>query len=138
MAENQRDFKGVWIPAKVWLDDRLSIMDKYYMSVYLQCDRIVYEADEMMKQIASKSTICASRKKLAELGLVALITDPEYAKEVVLRRKHTGHSCAWCGGKTFALQEHHYPIPKHKGGTETVLICPNCHYEYHALLKDEE
>ena len=41
--------------------------------------------------------------------------------------------CEWCNGITFVLNEHHYPIPKKDGGTETVNICPNCHYEYHSL-----
>lgn len=137
MAENQRDFKGVWIPKAIWLDERLGLMDKYYMAVYLQCDRITVEADKMMEQIASRTTICASKKKLVELGMVSLVTDPEHAKSVVLRRKGLGSRCEWCGASTFALQEHHFPIPKCKGGNKTVRICPNCHYEYHALLELE-
>lgn len=28
MAENERDFKGVWIPKAVWLDERLTALDK--------------------------------------------------------------------------------------------------------------
>ena len=28
MAEQERDFKGVWIPKEVWLDTRLSALDK--------------------------------------------------------------------------------------------------------------
>lgn len=28
MAENERDFKGVWIPKSVWLDERLTALDK--------------------------------------------------------------------------------------------------------------
>lgn len=28
MPENERDFKGVWIPREVWLDDRLNMLDK--------------------------------------------------------------------------------------------------------------
>lgn len=28
MAENERDFKGIWIPKDVWLDDRLTALDK--------------------------------------------------------------------------------------------------------------
>ena len=133
----ERDFKGVWIPAGIWNDSRLSLIEKYYMAVYLHCDRIASEADLMMEQIASKSTICSSRKKLVELGLVSVITDPEHAKKVVLHRKNQGQPCQWCGVRTFALQDHHYPIPRSKGGIETVRICPNCHYEYHLLIGNE-
>ena len=39
--------------------------------------------------------------------------------------------CEWCGCYTAVLHKHHYPIPKSKGGTETVNICPNCHHEFH-------
>lgn len=39
--------------------------------------------------------------------------------------------CSWCEVKTSVLHEHHYPIPKCKGGKSVVNICPNCHHEYH-------
>ena len=42
-----------------------------------------------------------------------------------------GYVCEWCGVKTSVLCAHHYPIPKSKGGTETVNICCNCHHEFH-------
>ena len=32
MAENERDFKGVWIPKIIWLDDRLSALDKVILT----------------------------------------------------------------------------------------------------------
>ena len=32
MADNQRDFKGVWIPKVVWLDDRLTALDKVILT----------------------------------------------------------------------------------------------------------
>lgn len=32
MAENQRDFKGVWIPRTVWLDDKLNALDKVILT----------------------------------------------------------------------------------------------------------
>lgn len=43
--------------------------------------------------------------------------------------------CPWCNSKTLIPHEHHYPIPKHLGGTETVRVCPTCHFEYHFLYK---
>lgn len=43
------------------------------------------------------------------------------------------HICEWCDATTFVLHVHHYPIPKCKGGTETVDVCANCHCEYHFL-----
>lgn len=32
MADNQRDFKGVWIPKQVWLDTRLTALDKVILT----------------------------------------------------------------------------------------------------------
>ena len=32
MTENQRDFKGVWIPKMVWLDERLTALDKVILT----------------------------------------------------------------------------------------------------------
>ena len=45
------------------------------------------------------------------------------------------HQCEWCGCFTGFLHNHHYPIPKSKGGEETVSICPNCHSEFHLLVR---
>jgi hypothetical protein len=42
--------------------------------------------------------------------------------------------CEWCKCSTAGLQEHHYPIPKSAGGTTTVNICANCHFEFHQLI----
>ena len=32
MAENKRDFKGIWIPKEVWLDERLNALDKIILA----------------------------------------------------------------------------------------------------------
>ena len=134
MAE--RDFKGVWIPREVWLDTSLTANEKFYLAIYLQNERNETETDKMMLSMVSKPTICSIKKELRKLGLIDTITSSEQAKEQVLFRKGQGGECEWCGIKTFALQEHHYPVPRSKGGTKTVTICPNCHSEYHAIIKN--
>ena len=73
--------------------------------------------------------------KLINKGLLINNTNINI-KEIVLKLKNTGSVCEWCGYKTQAIQYHHYPIPKSKGGTKTVKICPNCHYEYHQLVRE--
>ena len=45
--------------------------------------------------------------------------------------------CSWCGINTSVLHGHHYPIPKSKGGTEIVNICPNSHHEFHYYMSDK-
>jgi hypothetical protein len=47
-----------------------------------------------------------------------------------------GSTCSWCRCVTAWLHEHHYPVTKSDGGSETVDICPNCHAEFHALTRD--
>ena len=64
---------------------------------------------------------------------------PKERKQYIVDNKNVddtgiGHKfCDWCNTKTLSLNEHHYPIPKNKGGEDTVFICPNCHYEFHHL-----
>ena len=84
----------------------------------------------------SRTRIIQAKNKLVELGFIKLITDCEKAKEIVLKNKNKGFICEWCGCKTNAIQEHHFPIPKSKGGKDIVKICPNCHYEYHLIIKE--
>lgn len=42
--------------------------------------------------------------------------------------------CNWCHGRTISLQSHHYPVSEKDGGTSTIDVCANCHFEYHTLL----
>lgn len=39
MAENERDFKGVWITKEVWLDERLNALDKIILTEIDSLDR---------------------------------------------------------------------------------------------------
>lgn len=136
MADEKRDFKGVWIPKEIWLDRNLSIYEKFYISVYSDSGQEKI-ADEQMKELVSQGTLSKIKKSLYEKRLLKKITTPQDAKKIVVNNKGNWFECEWCGCKTTAIQKHHYPIPKSKGGTETVNICPNCHYEYHLILKDK-
>jgi len=76
------------------------------------------------------------KKVLLENNLIIISKITPTEKRQLLKENNYGkgngeHYCTWCGYKSFVLHEHHYPIPKHKGGTDTVSICPNCHYQYH-------
>ena len=89
---------------------------------------------------------CKDRiKKMCEFNLIEPTLTPETLDDedvidLLINKNLKGFglgnfSCKWCGIKTLTLHAHHYPIPKSKGGTETVLICPNCHYEFHSMLE---
>ncbi len=43
------------------------------------------------------------------------------------------YRCWWCKGISYVLRQHHYPIPKSEGGTDTIDICGSCHAEFHFL-----
>lgn len=135
MLNNERDFKSVWIPKEIWLDSNLTLNEKYYLSFYeqLQNERL---ADEFMLTMISKTTLIKIKNRLIKKELLKKTTSPIEAKEIVLSNKNKGAVCEWCGCKTNAIQKHHFPIPKSKGGKDTVNICPNCHYEYHLIIKD--
>ena len=77
------------------------------------------------------------KRNLIKLKQLDFITDDmkaEEVKEMVISRECENKTCEWCGRDSIVLNEHHYPIPKAEGGTETVSICPNCHYGYHYLV----
>ena len=95
----------------------------------------VNDTETIMSDIYSKNTILTIRKRLNDMGYIYAISSPEEAKRITISLKNTGKRCEWCGKRNYILHEHHYPIPKSKGGTETVLICPNCHSTYHSILK---
>lgn len=64
--------------------------------------------------------------------------EPSDKLEILKRKNLQGMGigevvCPCCGGKTLILHSHHYPVPRHMGGTETIKLCPGCHYEYHYL-----
>lgn len=65
---------------------------------------------------------------------------PIEAKNLVCQKQPQSFSlgtltCQWCQAQTLILDNHHYPILKSKGGQEIVKICPNCHQEFHQLLR---
>ena len=76
----EREFKGVWIPAEVWLDPAMTLTEKALLaeidsfsgngkSFYKSNDTIVKEYG------VSKSTIARAVKKLAEMGYVDVRSD---------------------------------------------------------------
>jgi len=95
-----------------------------------------------------RSSIIRSVKILVRAGLVSETTlDPESIKNILCSKTpqsvfllgnvaigYFREECSWCGCFTTTIHDHHFPILQSKGGTETVRICSNCHFEYHALF----
>jgi hypothetical protein len=65
---------------------------------------------------------------------------PVEAKNIVCQKQPQNFTfgtikCEWCSAKTLVLDKHHYPVLKSEGGKEIVKVCPNCHQEFHQLLR---
>jgi hypothetical protein len=127
--------KGLYIPPEIFGDDRLNANQKIYMAYYIALEKNILATDKIMEKSLSSRTILSIKNYLEKIGLIEPVVDYKKAKDLVLERKGIGFSCEWCGTRTCAIVEHHFPIPKKDGGTEVVKICPNCHMEFHMTLK---
>lgn len=86
-------------------------------------------------------------KRLYKYGVVEKINYTEEQVVTILKSKSPQKVdrgkcslfdiCDWCQAETYSLHKHHYPIKRSKGGQRTVSICPNCHYEFHALMEKD-
>jgi len=123
---------------------------RVYMHMKRRYDEIGQDPDLTLREIAkhcnmSLGSVVKAQKELIERNvLVEVVGIPYQEAEALLRKKvgqqidgldNEGRRCEWCGGTTLALQLHHYPVNQLDGGTETVRICANCHYEFHRLVR---
>jgi hypothetical protein len=117
-----RDFKGIWIPKEIlnrYGANTAAMISSFYFKApgyesnlrYLRKHKLIYHINYDKTQIVKMLV----NKCMDGYGIGNKI-------------------CMWCGIRTITLHEHHYPISKADGGTKTVMICPNCHQEYHSLL----
>jgi hypothetical protein len=93
-----------------------------------------------VRGVVDNKTIGRYMKHLAKTGAMEAVkmSDKEAAWKIQQKTPQTsaiyfGNTCEWCGSDTACLHDHHYPIRRSHGGTETVAICPNCHTESHQL-----
>jgi uncharacterized phage protein (TIGR02220 family) len=75
LAENQRDFKGVWIPKAIWLDSRLTALDKVILTEIDSLDQGERGCYASNKHIAdfcqcSEAKVTKSISHLTKLGYV--------------------------------------------------------------------
>ena len=76
----EREFKGVWIPAEIWLDARLSLVEK---ALYAEIDsfsgngKTFHKANETIQNEygISRPTISKAIKKLSDLGFIEATFD---------------------------------------------------------------
>ena len=121
---------------------RLTIPEKLYLGLYDTAEGDITKVDIVMSGIISRTTLKKIKSNLNNLHLIDLnhnkFSDVKEAKDFTINNSHSGKVCEWCGKESYVLQKHHYPVPYHLGGKDTVNICPNCHYTYHAVMEDKE
>lgn len=129
------DFKGYFIPKEILKDTRLTVTEK--MIAALEINGLKNRTNKEISDFLaiSISSLSNGFKRLKSFGYIKeKHLSYEQIKKIVLEEKENAKFvCEWCGCKCNILNEHHYPIPKSKGGTETVKICPNCHSEFHSV-----
>ena len=77
MAENERDFKGVWIPRTVWLDERLNALDKVILTEIDSLDngeRGCYASNKHIAEFCqcSETKVSTAISKLIKLGYITV------------------------------------------------------------------
>jgi transposase len=76
----ERQFKGVWIPAEVWLDKDLSLVEKALLAEidsFTGNGKVFYKSNDTIvaEYQISKSTISRAVKKLETLGYISVESD---------------------------------------------------------------
>lgn len=140
MAETAHKAYYAIIPASVRYDKNLTPNAKLlYGEITALCNEkgFCWATNRYFAEIfnVSRNSISKWINSLVKLGYIQLISDENIVE--ILKAKflqglgYGNEKCQWCGILTSVLHKHHYPIPKCKGGTKTVRICPNCHHEFH-------
>lgn len=130
-------------PVKIYqhyLPYDLTTNEKLYLELYRNAGDDIRKVDLVMSDSLSYHCILHIKNHLNELGLIVVPEklSSEDARAFAVENSHKGLKCDWCGMESYVLHEHHYPIPKCRGGKDTVHICPNCHSTYHAVCEEEE
>ena len=74
----ERGFKGIWIPAEIWLDDRLTALDKMILAEITSLDtgEGCYASNKYLAEFCGtkENTISISISKLKEIGYLKQIS----------------------------------------------------------------
>jgi DNA-directed RNA polymerase subunit RPC12/RpoP len=132
-----KEFEGLYISEEIWFDKNLSLTEKCVLATNRQ--GIYFDDNTEGGNFFGLSAhrYWEIKKTLRKKGYVVdePSNDPEEVVEKLKNKTITKeYTCEWCNEKVTMLQEHHYPIPKAKGGENVVYICPNCHYTFHKLV----
>lgn len=89
MSDEKREFRGIWFPASVWLDDRLTAIEKFVLMEIdsLDGEKGCYASNKHLAEFCQcgESTVSRAITRLRELGYISV--------ESFDGRKRTLHSC---------------------------------------------
>lgn len=94
----------------------------------------------MTEENLSYLDIATVRRIINKLESKDVIKKVNFNREMIIEKlkeklpvKGAGNKkCLLCNSTTDQLH-HHYPLNASDGGTETIKICPNCHFEFHYM-----
>lgn len=134
------DKMGVSVWLYFWFLDKMTSISEEGVGLVLGGKPIIYA--EVQAEMGITESTYGRWVSILKRGKYINITRTPHGLRVSVNKafkrfgKHTNNSpaiaCEWCGRKDLALANHHYPIHKTDGGTETVLICVVCHAIYHS------
>lgn len=79
MADQQREFKGIWIPREVWLDERLNALDKVIFAEidsFSSSGRVCFKSNAVLAEFCqcSESKVSKTVSKLIDLGYIKCVS----------------------------------------------------------------
>lgn len=79
MNENQREFKGIWIPREVWLDSRLNALDKVIFAEidsFSSSGKVCFQNNATIAEFCqcSESKVSKTVSKLIDLGYIRCVS----------------------------------------------------------------
>lgn len=79
MADQQREFKGIWIPREVWLDSKLNALDKVIFAEidsFSSNDKVCFQNNATIAEFCqcSESKVSKTVSKLIDLGYIRCVS----------------------------------------------------------------
>lgn len=79
MADQQREFKGIWIPREIWLDNRLNALDKVIFAEidsFSASGKVCFKSNAALAEFCqcSESKVSKTVSRLIELGYVKCVS----------------------------------------------------------------
>lgn len=107
----ERDFKGIWIPKQIWLDKRLSALDKIILAEIdsLDCgERGCYASNRALSEFCqcSETKISKSISKLVNLGYLSVQSFDGRQRKIQSRlAENTRQTCKKCNADLQKIQD---------------------------------